>query len=204
MSKLKKYKEKIQKQQQKKEKSFESSQLLPIVQKKLIYGSAIFVLSEVTNWILGSKILHQMFFRFVKYFEIDILYEKASYEIGPLMASSFRPEFLAAIGDYIWLATFALFSMGIGALYTYIHEKNTTFNTVLSISIVVCFLKFVLFSVPYGMFQVLPYLVDFVSKFYFEPMIIFPACFVFLFVGSEIMTFWIKNFGEEQMRGKYL
>jgi len=203
MSKLKKYKEKIQKEKKKKKKSFKFSQLIPVLTQSLIYGGAIFVLAEILNWLLGLKAVYQGFFWFVKYFEIDVLYEEAIYKIEPYVTPYISPEFFAAAGNYLWLLSFAMFSIVIGSLFTYLHEQKITFKLLFSIALAVSLLKFVLYSVPYGVFPAFLFLIDFVAKFYPEPLVIFPVCFVFLFIGSESMVFWIKNFGEKHMTDKY-
>ena len=197
MSKFKDYLKDQKKQRQPKKQ--------PVNIKKAIinfvmYGLPIIVLAEITNWIFGLEYVHKLFMKGLRNFQLDIAIDI----IEPHFDILNFIENIAFLKDWIWLIPFALSAMLIGSLYTYINEQGISFKTALNFSLVVMALKFLLISLPYGVLPAFIYIVDFMSSNHLTLTSILITCVISLLIGSEIMIFWIKNYGVEHMKSKYM
>ncbi|OGI00847.1 MAG: hypothetical protein A2Y25_06950 [Candidatus Melainabacteria bacterium GWF2_37_15] len=165
----------------------------------ILYAFLIVFLAEGINYFLGLKPVCQFLMKTVKTLDLDLLFYDFLYYTSPYLDLGK----LAFLKNWLWMVPFAFFAFLTGILHVNIYEKRLDFKQVFLTSFLASFFKLLSYSVPFGIYPIFLYFLGFVMEYYKESLLIFPACFVGLFIGTEFFIIWIKNAGAEKMLSRY-
>ena len=165
----------------------------------ILYAAIIVLIAEAVNYFFGLKTVHKFLIHNARVLELDVLFYDFLYYISPY----FDLGKLAFLKDWLWLAPFAFAAFLMGVSHSYIYEKRFDFKQIFLTSFIASFFKMLSYSVLYGIYPVILYFLGFVKEHYAESFLIFPACFLGLFVGTEYFIIWIKNARTESLLSKY-
>lgn len=165
----------------------------------VLYAFVIVILSNATNYAFGLGSVREFFIDKIQFLTLDLLFYDFLYYTEPYL----HLERLAFLKDWLWLLPYIVFSVMTGALHPFIYEKRLDFKHILLTSTLASVFQLFSYSLPYGVYPVFIFFIDFVKKFCLEPALILPACFLSLFFGTEFIVIWIKNAGAEEMMDRY-
>ncbi len=154
-----------------------------------IYGFLITVLSKTLIYFLSLESVKTFINSVILIFNLDILFFDFLDYTKPFL----HLERLAFLLQWSWLLPYVFFAFIIGFIHGHIFNRRLYFNFIVYTSLFAYVFMLLTYSVPYGIFPALLYFVDFVKKFYMEPIFIIPLSVVFLFLGTEITEIWIVN-----------
>ena len=185
MKRLNKLKQETKKNiQQELKKNISARKEKSFLKNYILYAFLIVIPAEGVNYFFGLKAVQKFFLEFSLNWGLDILFYDALYYVEPYL----NLEPLAFLKDWLWLISFVFFAIVISGLHAFIYEKRFDFKSIFKISLFVSILKLLSYSIPYKVYPVFFFFIDFVKKFYTDSLIVFPVCFQGLFIGTEIMV----------------